>query len=73
MKKYFLITFTHQWNEQQTNINTDVIDIAPIEWLLKWHSGESDDIGAKMYYNQHLVYSMEITKEEYDAFKEKYS
>lgn len=72
MKKYFLITFTHSWNGQKEVLNTEVIDKSPMEWLLQWHNGKSEGVGPEMWYTQHLLFQMEITEEQYNAFKEKY-
>jgi hypothetical protein len=69
MKKYYLIYFSNQWNRQHPTYQNDVIDTTPMEWLLKWHSSESNASDViPMTYEQNLISAMEITEQEYNDF-----
>jgi hypothetical protein len=60
-------------NDQEPNYEQEVIDITPMQWVIQWHYTVRDENSKyPMHYHNLLLNQMEITEEEYKAFKEKY-
>lgn len=69
MKKYFLITYQQSQYGFEPNTFMESMDKTPVEFIL-WSMKYAEENPAQQYGEPIILWSMEITKEEYDKLEE---